>query len=96
MEEPHEDNEQVGGKNTNCLVGMKCPSCGNLGPYQILATSMFTVSDSGTDEYANVEWSGDSLCICMACRHNGTVEGFKSTSARVSTLTEDETANLGI
>ncbi len=42
--------------NTNCLEGIQCPQCGNADRFRIVATSLFTVTDDGTEDHGDVEW----------------------------------------
>lgn len=66
--------------NNNCLDGMKCPNvpaCGSLGPFRIVATATFLVTDEGTDEFTGAEWDDDDLCSCVMCGDTGTVVDFK-------------------
>jgi hypothetical protein len=65
--------------NENCLEGMRCPNldCGSYGPFQINAEASFTVTDDGTDDYEDVEWSDKSWCRCMECGNSATVDDFK-------------------
>jgi hypothetical protein len=68
--------------NTNCLEGIKCPACGNEELFRIAATSMFTVTDDGTDDYADVQWDDDSYAECAECLRHGAVKDFKVRNAR--------------
>ncbi len=64
--------------NTNCLAGTMCPKCFSDGPFQIQATSVFTVTDDGTGiEHGDVEWQDDSYCRCSACNHQGKLKDFQ-------------------
>jgi len=64
-------------KNVNCLAGMRCPHCGSLGPFHIVARATFTVFDDGTDGHGSVEWDDDSFCSCGECGTDGEVGDFK-------------------
>jgi hypothetical protein len=69
-----------GNPNVNCLADMRCPSCGDFGPFSIQATQsgMVRVSDNGTDFIdGNVEWDDESECECLACRRSATVAEFR-------------------
>lgn len=65
--------------NINCLEGMICPKCGNEGPFDIVGTTTFRVSDDGVEDYEGAEWEDTSFCACLECHHNATVRAFKST-----------------
>lgn len=67
--------------NSNCLKDLQCPACGNAARLRIEGTSMFTVTDDGTDDYENVEWDNESYTECPECRHSDTLKDF-STRAR--------------
>lgn len=63
-------------ENINCLVDMKCPKCGNLGPFVIAGEIFALVSDDGVDETWDFDWSPSSYCRCRACDHAGQVGDF--------------------
>ena len=66
------------GENENVLEGFRCPQCGHEKSFDIEAKSLFIeVTDDGTGEYTDVEWSDDSFCRCCECGHEGTVAGFQ-------------------
>jgi hypothetical protein len=62
--------------NTNCLRNIKCPDCGYKDSFRIAATTIFTVTDDGTDDFGDVEWNDDSYAECLQCRRQGTVKDF--------------------
>lgn len=63
--------------NTNVLKGIVCPQCGSEGPFDIEGTAMFLdVTDDGTTDYADVEWTYDSTIVCKNCKETGEVRGF--------------------
>ena len=64
-------------KNTNCLAGMKCPECGSLGPFALASYGIAEVTDSGVEEYYDVEWDDDCFCHCLLCGRYATVGDFK-------------------
>lgn len=53
--------------NSNCLAGCRCPKCGSEGPFQVVATSVFLVSDAGTEDHRDVEYDADSPAYCSVC-----------------------------
>ena len=76
----HEYAEVAKTENTNCLAGMKCPKCGALEPFDILAITTVMMFDDGTDPdepQGDLEWDNESSCMCLACRHTGKVRDFK-------------------
>lgn len=63
--------------NKNCLEGMRCPSCGSFGPFDIHAQIIVEVSDEGTEDTgSDYEWHDGAACKCNACDHMGTVRTF--------------------
>ena len=73
--------------NTNCLEGMRCPKCGSEGPFDIEASAVFRVYDSGTDEFFDVSWEKTSPCVCIDCGHEALVCDFSEPSAAPLTFT---------
>ncbi len=63
--------------NTNCLAGIKCPSCGSEGPVEVEATSWFTLEDDGTDDFGDVIYDERSPMRCSACGHLATTAEFQ-------------------
>ena len=63
--------------NTNCLVNIKCPDCGNEDRLRIAATAVFTVTDDGTDDYGDVEWDDNSYAECAERHRHGTLKDFR-------------------
>ena len=64
--------------NTNCLEGIKCPACGNEDRFRIAATSLFTVTDDGTEDYTEVDWDDDSYADCPECHRHGALKDFRA------------------
>ena len=65
-------------KNENCLAGIKCPNCGNENGFGIASESTFSVSDDGTDDHGDVEWTGTSWIQCDKCEHGGEMWEFQA------------------
>jgi len=63
-------------KNTNCLTGMRCPTCGSLEPFTIYATCTVEVWDEGTDVGHDYEWDAMNYCRCHDCGLERTVDVF--------------------
>ena len=57
--------------NQNCLSGCRCPKCGSEGPFQVVAMSVFLITDDGTEEHRDVEYDGDSAAYCTQCDWQG-------------------------
>lgn len=64
-------------RNTNALENMRCPRCGSLEPFRIVATTWFRVFDDGADTLGDLEWDATSFCLCEACNHSGSVADFR-------------------
>ena len=63
--------------NTNCLEGIRCPTCGNEDRLFISSSCLFEVTDEGAEPLdANVEYGKDSHAICPVCDHRGLLEEF--------------------
>ena len=62
--------------NENCLDGMRCPACQSPGPFWIVASSFFLISDDGVEDHESVEWDAASLCRCHSCDFMATVSVF--------------------
>ena len=67
--------------NENCLAGMKCPSCGSEGPFEIEVVTMVTMHDDGSDDYHHkgraLDWGPHSACECGECGYSGQAHNFK-------------------
>lgn len=66
--------------NTNCLEGMKCPSCGSEGPFNVHISGYMDISDDGTDLHSlgDTEWGDESDISCNGCGAHGKVAGFRT------------------
>ena len=62
--------------NSNCLEGFKCPECGYEDEFLIVAMAEFRVTDDGTTEFTDVDWTGGNICKCAKCDHYGKVWNF--------------------
>jgi hypothetical protein len=63
--------------NTNCLEGLRCPSCGADDAFYIVAAIEVLVGDDGTeDQGGDYIWDKDHPCRCAACGHHGLVRDF--------------------
>jgi hypothetical protein len=58
------------------LYGLACPNCGQDEALKIAITCFAYVSDEGSEELGDHEWTDDSGCICPDCNHAATVAGF--------------------
>ncbi len=57
--------------NTNCLENRACPKCGQTEHFDVVATSVFRLLDSGTDHHRDVEYGEDSATECPDCGWHG-------------------------
>lgn len=67
-------------KNENCLEGLKCPKCGALEPFRILAKMVVQMYDDGSDSglpWENIEWDDDAYCECCTCGYHQEVRDFE-------------------
>lgn len=65
--------------NTNCLEGMRCPSCGNEDEFRIEMVITVKVTDEGTEDMGgDYYWDKDSWCFCPQCEWDGTVKDFSA------------------
>ena len=63
--------------NTNCLAGIRCPSCGSEGPFIIQVTQQVRMYDEGTEECgSDIQWGDASYMRCEACDFDGTAADF--------------------
>lgn len=62
--------------NTNSLVDLACPKCGDRAAFYIQVTAGALVCDMGVDETQDPEWDDDSYCRCRNCGHHATIEKF--------------------
>jgi len=62
--------------NENCLAGMACPKCGDLGPFCISMEVLATVRDDGAEDLGDTEWGPHSYISCQKCQHAATVADF--------------------
>ena len=69
-------------RNTNCLSGMACPECSSLGPFYISVSTLMLISDEGTGDHGDTEWSNESYCRCKACGETSQVGWFKKINQR--------------
>ncbi len=65
--------------NTNCLEGVRCPSCDQDERFIISARVDCEVTDDGTSAYDNshYEWDGESACHCPECGRYGKLHEFR-------------------
>lgn len=64
------------GSNMSCLEGIKCPKCGQETKFEIEVNTMTMVTDEGTYETRDIEWSYDSSVICPKCGKEGRLWQF--------------------
>lgn len=63
--------------NTNCLKGVRCPSCGQEDAFQITARVSVLVTDDGTeDSGGDYERDHDAPTRCIDCGKCGPLSDF--------------------
>ena len=63
--------------NTNSLLGVKCPKCGQEDAFKIEAKIMVFVTDDYTeDQGGDYFWDESSPCHCTTCDFSGTLASF--------------------
>jgi hypothetical protein len=66
--------------NTNCLAGIRCPSCGSEGPFIIEVTQQVRMYDDSVEECGgDIKWNGEAYMRCEACDFDGEVADFSVT-----------------
>lgn len=63
--------------NENCLIGLRCPKCGQEEPLQIRASTWVTMYDDSSGECTELDWDDSSEIICDGCNASGTVGEFR-------------------
>lgn len=63
-------------RNTNWLIGIRCPKCGAREPFWIQARVHVLVCDARITRYKDPEWDDDFYISCDACGHMGLVIDF--------------------
>ena len=67
-------------ENINCLLGLRCPACKSLEPFNIEATTVVKMYDDGSDGIVgNIEWTDDSSIVCISCNNSGKLKDFEET-----------------
>lgn len=66
--------------NSNCLEGIKCPSCGSEGPFFIEVQTQVLMWDDGSEGNieSNLHWDEDSYMRCYECDEDGPSQHFRT------------------
>lgn len=63
--------------NTNCLIGIKCPSCGSEGPFIIEVRTQVLMYDNGSEDCdSDNHWDSLSYMRCYECDRDGQAREF--------------------
>jgi hypothetical protein len=64
--------------NTNCMMGIECPKCGEHDNVRVAIRTIMEMSDDGHGDYEDVEWDDDSFMACgnSECGFQGTAADF--------------------
>lgn len=76
--------------NTNCLEDIRCPSCGQEDRFGIEGTAIFIVTDDGTKDQGDIDWTDTSFCRCEECDYSGTVANFRLEYFKIDPKSADE------
>jgi hypothetical protein len=74
--EPEQEDRVVPDRNPNMyspLYMFRCPKCGQYGRFEIAAETLLEVTDEGSEDIGDHEWSQDSFCRCPECEWQGKV-----------------------
>lgn len=64
--------------NKNCLLGVRCPQCGQDKQFTVAATVSLMLTDEGTGDYSgDVEYDDASRFECYECNHVGPFKEFQ-------------------
>ncbi len=66
------------------LEGVRCPACGNDERFWVAVTAFAEVTDSGPEDFRDVNWSEESDILCPRCNASGRVADFRATSRPLS------------
>jgi hypothetical protein len=73
--------------NSNCLIGMRCPSCKQEDRFSIIGSSVFEMYDDGSEGHGDIEYDETAFCACPNCDWEGTIGDAKA-------LTDEEKERL--
>lgn len=62
--------------NENCLEGVRCPKCGQVGRFKITALITCMVTDNGSEPLGDHEWDDASSTHCPERDFNGKLKEF--------------------
>lgn len=64
-------------RNTNCLVDVGCPNCGNRYEFFIAATALFIFGDDGTSNFeGDVDYDETAFAVCRECHEPSRLSDF--------------------
>jgi len=63
--------------NENCLEDIACPHCGNRDRFRVEGRTMFTMTDNGEDDHADLEYDDDCFAICEYCHEGNKYSYFR-------------------
>jgi hypothetical protein len=63
--------------NTNCMEGLRCPSCKQEDGLRIECIVVCKVTNDGIAPSGDLDFTDGSWCHCPACEHEGTVKDFR-------------------
>jgi hypothetical protein len=63
--------------HTNCMEGLRCPSCKQEDGLRIECIVVCKVTNDGIAPSGDLDFTDGSWCHCPACEHEGTVKDFR-------------------
>jgi hypothetical protein len=68
---------EEGMSNTNCMDGLRCPTCKQEDELRVECIVVCKVTDDGSEAFGDLDFTDESCCHCPACEHEGTVKDFR-------------------
>lgn len=63
-------------ENRGLLVGMKCPKCGSLAPFDLRVEATARLSDERMEQFWQLLWKETAKCVCVKCAYTARVRDF--------------------
>jgi hypothetical protein len=63
--------------NDNCLYDIECPVCAHYSEFKIEIRAMVRITDEGTSDMYDSDWTDESFILCTNCNYHGAVREFR-------------------